>query len=201
MRRIYPLCRGRTFDEIADALRQSTLVLAEVASCTFPGRPEPRSARWESSEGLTALHYEYLPDIELRYLYVSTPDFSLFSDGAEGVGLEPFLSAQLDGPWLASWDALRADLHAGMHAPSNRAAAAFRVAAKYRDDTVDGHAELLAAIDAAAERGPIAAAEQIIDVVQPAARLAIDAAYEAADDIELRVHLKRARDRLDARSL
>lgn len=201
MRRIYVLRREQGFDAVATALRDSELELAEVVSCTFPGRPEPRSARWDTLLGAAVLRYEYLPDIELRYLHVLSPDFALLADGADGVGVERFVEAQLGAPWVEPWSALREELRGGQHAPANRAAAAFRVAAKYGDDTVDGHAELLSAIAEAAGRGPIAAAEQIIHVVRPEARAEIDAAYEATSDVEMRVHLKRARDRIDAATL
>ena len=200
MRRIYPLLVGRTFDEVADALRESELELAEVVSCTFPGRPEPRSARWETAHGAQILRYEYLPDIELRFLAVDDPDFSFYADATDDIGLDAFMQTQL-GPWLESWDALRGDLSAGEHAPANRAAAAFSAATKARDTTVDGHQELLSAIGAASGRGRVAAAEQIIAVIRPDARARIEAAYENADDVELRVHLKRARDRIDRLTL
>lgn len=201
MRRIYPWRRGLTFGDVAEALRESELELAEVASCTFPGRPEPRSARWETVLGATVLRYEYLPDIELRYLCVLTPDFSLFADSAPGTGLGAYLDAELGVGWFDPWESLRDELHTGDHGPSNRAAAAFRVAAKARDDSVDGHAELLLAIASASARGPIAAAEQIVFVVRPDARAALDDAYASTDVVELRVHLRRALDRIDALTL
>lgn len=201
MRRIYPLSDEVPFVDLADAFRQSQLELAEVVSCTFPGRPEPRSARWDTALGAACLRYEYLPDIELRYLHVLTPDFSLLADGAGGVGVEPFLEAQLGGAWFEGWDSLRVALMRGDHAPSNRAAAAFSVAAKYNDDSFDGHAALLEALRTAAGRGKIAAAEHIIAVVKAEDRAIIELAYDDADNVELRVHLKRARDRVDRLTL
>jgi hypothetical protein len=200
VKRIHPLAPDRSFEEIARALSDTELDLARVVSCTFPGRPEPRSAEWTTPGGQRVLHYEYLPDIELRYLHVLSPDFSLFADGgpAEG-GFTAFFVAQLGASPFDDWDTLRRDLNTGQHTAANRAAAAFGVAAATSDDNVDGEAELMDAIENAGGRGPEAAAEQLVAVVTERSRDRLEAAYDDADRVEVRMHLKRALDRLKTR--
>lgn len=200
MKRIYPLTSGREFDELARALKDTELDLARVVSCTFPGRPEPRSAQWRTPTGQPVIVYEYLPDIELRYLQVVSPDFSLFADGGpDSGGFDAFFVVQLGATPFETWASLRDDLHGGEHAAARRAAAAFMVAAKSTDDTVDGELELIDAIEEAFGRGPEAAAEHLVDVVTARSRERLEALYDATDRVEVRMHLRRAIDRLETR--
>lgn len=200
MRRIHPLAPGREFEEIARALKETELDLARVVSCTFPGRPEPKSAEWTRPSGQRVLHYEYLPDIELRYLQVISPDFSLFADGGpDSDAFSAFFTAQLGESPFEGWDSLRATLMAGEHAAATRAAAAFRVAAEAGDDSIDGEAELVEALGNAAGRGPEAAAAELVAVVTTRFVDRLENLYSSADRVVVRMHLKRALDRLKSR--
>ncbi len=197
MRRIYALAAGRSFVELAEALAETGLDLARVVSCTFPGRPEPKSADWTLPSGPTVLHYAYIPDTELRYLHVVSPDFQLFADGEPaGDRIVTFFEAQLGGSPFDDFESLRDDLHEGEHRSSLRAAAGFRVAAHAGDPTVDGEAELVDAVRRAAGSGPVHAASQLVEVATARFREEIEELRENAADFETRMHLQRARERI-----
>jgi hypothetical protein len=202
VKRIHPLARQREFEEVARALEETELDLARVVSCTFPGRPEPRSAEWTRPNGQRVLRYEYLPDIELRYLHILSPDFSLYADGGpDSDAFTKFFVARLGESPFDNWERLREALMNGEHTAAIRAAAAFRVAVEARDDSVDGEAELVEAIATADGRGPEAAAAELVAVVTDRFGERLEQLYEAAERVEVRMHLKRALDRLKSRPI
>ena len=197
MRRIYPLRDGATFADMAEALADTELDLARVVSCTFPGRPEPKSAEWRLPTGAPVIAYGYDPYFELRFLQVLNPDFSLFADGGpEGNAFRAFFVTQLGGDPFVDWTTYRTDLREGVHAPARRAARVFALATSSRDDTVDGERELLDAVTQAKGRGPEAAAEQLNEVATRRFFDELDELSREASSMEVRMHLKQARDRL-----
>jgi len=74
MQNLYLLQKDIRFDLIAELLMPTALQLTDVMSCTFPSRPEPKSATWLYKEK-RMLDYHYLPDIEIRYLFLRDTQF------------------------------------------------------------------------------------------------------------------------------
>jgi hypothetical protein len=197
VRRIYPLSQTQSFADLAEALADTELDLARVVSCTFPGRPEPKSAEWRLPVGTPVIAYEYEPYFELRYLHVLSPDFSLFADGGpQGNTFRLFFVTQLGEDPFVDWESFRADLHSGDHAPARRAARVFANALRAADDTVDAELELMTAVTEASGRGPEAAAEQLADVATKRFFDDLERLSKESPRMEVRMYLKKARDRL-----
>jgi hypothetical protein len=133
--------------------------------------------------------YRYEPDIELRWFVCDRPDL---------------LDVELDS-WslFDSWRNLEAELMSGEWKSVFRAAAAFRAAAEQREPEVDGELVLAAAIGGTPFTAQ-AAASQLADVATVASRDAIEqalaAAAETGKNVETRVDLRRALERIDMNS-
>lgn len=198
---MFILARNSRFQWLAAAMEQLGFSLQDVLSCTFPSRPEPKSARWLSPSGQEWLRYVYLPDLEVRYLVQTST--SEDAGLAAHFNLEQVLEEMLGEPPFERWSTLRDDLREGNWSDAQRAATAWRIRAQHALDEQDR--DLCARmLEEALEVGSIstkrAITEQLCHFSHASLRSALERARED-DDLEVRLHARKALERLDARSL
>ncbi len=194
------------FQDLAALLAHLTIELRDVRSCTFPSRPEPKSARWvslcEGFEQIEWLQYHFEPEYALRTLWEVRPCAEV------GLHLDSSLSQWCtrqhprtgEDPLFASWPTLRDALISGDHTATRRAAAAWRRrgACAPSGEATEAAAVLAQGLEGAQVSTRRACAEQLTHWSHEETRLALKRACDD-EDLTVRVWAKRALTRFDDR--
>lgn len=194
---VFVLRQTQTFATLAAALDALGFELHDVRACTFPSRPEPRSARWTHGP-VPALSYHYEPDLEVRMLHrtAAVQELGL----GEGFDVRRALTDALGEDPFEAWSALRDDLcHQGWPR-ARRAAASWRARAQLAGDELER--ELCAhTLAHALQSGPTltrrAILEQLASWTHRSLRAPILAMREDPD-LEVRIGAHRAHERLES---
>lgn len=191
MQKVFILKKEVNFELIAALLMETSLVLTDVVSCTFPSRPEPKSAQWESDK-IRMINYVYLPDIEVRYLSLVNREF------LEGQSFDGFWAELSKIVLFESW-ADFAITARGDYRTNLRAIHAFRVGAELGDTSHPHLISLMNSLDVLIENGDEGSAEIVAEVLReiavPEFESKLRELYEASTSLILKSHLRKAIDR------
>lgn|GEM_PF-3736805 len=198
---MYVLAQNLRFEWLAAAMEQLDFSLQAVRSCTFPSRPEPKSATWHAPNGQAWARYLYVPDLEVRCVWqvAALEDAELPAH----FDLERALEHMLGEPPFERWSQLRDQLEDKTWSVTQRAAAAWRVRGQFALDASER--ELCAeTLGAALERGAVftrrAITAQLFFWSHPHLRSALERARDD-EDLEVRLHAREALEQLDSREL
>lgn len=191
MQKLFILKPEVGFDLIAALLMETNLDLTDVISCTFPSRPEPKSAHWEI-EKVKMLNYVYLPDIEIRYLSLLNRSF------LDANTFDAYCADLSNVILFQSWSDFNIIAH-GDYRENLRAMHAFQVAALLGDTSrpylrllVDSLLRLIAEEDNVSAEG---VANTLREIAVPSIEADLRDAYEKSDSLTLKSHLRKAIDR------
>ncbi len=191
MQKLFILKSEVRFDLVAALLMETPLLLTDVVSCTFPSRPEPKSANWEI-DNVKMLNYVYLPDIEIRYLCLLNPSF------LDGHSFDAYWADLSNVALFETWSNFSIEPF-GDYRTNLRAMHAFQVGAALAD-TSQAHLRLLvdALLHVISEKDNISAegiADTLRDIALPEIEAELRAAYDDAESLTVRSHLRKAIDR------
>ena len=198
---MYVFAQNLRFEWLAAAMEQLGFSLQDVRSCTFPSRPEPKSATWHAPDGHAWARYLYVPDLEVRCVWqvAALEDVGLPAH----FNLERSLEQMLGEPPFERWSSLRDALEGETWGAIQRAATAWRVRGQFALDAQER--ELCAeTLRDALERGETftrrAITEQLFFWSHADLKSALERARED-EDLEVRLHARKALDQLSSRQL
>ncbi len=186
--RLFILKNEVGFAYLASLFMESELALSDVASCSFPSRPEPKSACWKL-KGTPVFSYTYLPDIEIRYVHVL--DLAFLGDRLFTSFVAEFTNQDI----FSDVKAMKIIAH-GDYRENLRAINAWKLAALIEgDDGSYDHSltdSLIQMIDAKDWVSSERIAEVLIEVASPEIETQLREILEGELDLVTRAHLRRA---------
>ncbi len=198
---LFILHPSKTFDHLVLALAPYPLDIRDVRSCTFPGQPEPQSAKFvHTHDAQDVLIFNYLPDLQLRAILL-TADIHTTLELAPHITLLDLLGHHDDTPWLEHWSDLRHALFEDAHIKAQRAAAAWRLRGALASHTTQQKQLCQEVLTEGLLDGSLSArracAEQLIKWPQREFQDALSQARMDDDDVEVRMHAQRALDEIE----
>ena len=195
MQTIYVLNQEVAFEFAAKILMDEPLRLSDVCSCTFPSRPEPKSAVWKTETGKKVIGYWYLPDIELRYLHLVDCTWERFEPG-DFTPIATLFAEHTSVDLFSDWGVLGEQLQSDDHRTVVRAAWAHRMAFRHRDDNIDTIATLVEAIEEGDEPVRRVVAEVVSEIATAPFEERIRAIHDRESSADVRMFLRRAIDHI-----